>query len=287
MDQAVSSFELAKRIRETTGDLPAMPQVAAEALERLGEDEATAVELDLIISKDPSLATRVLKIANSSFYARENPVKSVRQAVVHVGFMTIRTVIVAAAMKGIYQKLGRHEEHLWRHAYGCGIAARVLARRTASIAPDLAFLTGLLHDIGKTILLIKMPEPMNRILQNVAAGRAASTRECEEAEFGFDHAAVGQLMARHWKFDADIEEAIGLHHVPEAAERNPGLCRLVAVADQACLKLGIGPTRSPDLDWTACDTGRELGLDPKSAPLVLGEIERAVADAQSQFRGIS
>lgn len=268
-----SPFELAKKIQEATGDLPGMPHVAAQALETLGSENATAADLNRIISQDSSLASHVLRVSNCSFYARNGAIKTVTQAIVTVGFNQVRTILVTAALRNLYPKLGPNERLLWEHSVGCGLAARVLAKKTRAANPEQAFLVGLLHDIGKTALLLKLPEKMGPIMDQVSRGEARSFRDLEEEAFGFDHAAVGQLLARKWKFGEEIEDAIGHHHFPEEARVVPDLCQVIALANSFCHALGLGPLRIPDLDLGALPSAAALKLSPADLAELRAEIQ--------------
>jgi HD-like signal output (HDOD) protein len=266
MQDPQTPFELATRIQESTGELPPMPAVAAQALELLSKDTATAVQLDQLISRDPSLATQVLRLANSSFYARGSAVKSVRQAVVNIGFNATRSAILAASMRGLYRSFGPREQLLWEHAFGCGLAARLIAQKVRQDSPDQAFLAGLLHDVGQTVLLLKVPDRMGPILDGVRDGRVEDSRGLESEAFGFDHADVGQLLARRWRFGPEIEHVIGGHHDPSDTE---SLCRTVNLADQICHRLGIGAAERPELALASQD------LDPAALEELAGEIDGA------------
>ncbi len=274
MSDVTSGYDLASQIRKTTGDLPPMPHVAAQVMERVGSDDSTVEELARIISQDSSLATRVLKIANSLFYGRGQPIKTLPQAVVQVGFNLVRSVVTTAVVRGLTSRTGKNEELLWEHSVGCALASRVIALRTRACDPEQAFLVGLLHDLGKTLLLLKVPERMGPIVEAVAAGREGEFCALEEGAFGFHHAVLGQLLAREWKFGPEIEEAIGCHHAPEEAVHVPRLCRVLHLADALCHKMEIGPLRRPDLDLAGHESARELGLGADA----LEEIRKSVSE---------
>ncbi len=278
-----SPFDLAKKVQEATGDLPAMPHVAALALETLSSETSSAADLNRVISQDPSLASRVLRVSNCSFYARNGAVKTVTQAIVTVGFNQVRTILMTAALRNLYPKFGRNEQLLWEHSVGCALAARVLAKKTRAANPEQAFLVGLLHDIGKTALLLKLPEKMGPIMDQIFRGEARSFRELEEEVFGFDHATVGQLLARKWKFGEEIEDAIGHHHFPEESQTVPNLCHVIALADSFCHVLGLGPVRNPDLDLTAHPSAAALKLPPETVLELRTEIEECYASERTNL----
>jgi putative nucleotidyltransferase with HDIG domain len=278
-----SPFELAKKVQEATGDLPAMPHVAAQALQILSSETSTANDLNRIISQDAALAGRVLRVSNCSFYARNGAVKTLTQAIVTVGFNQVRTILLTAALRNLYPKFGRNEQLLWEHSVGCGLTARVIAKRTRSVNPDQAFLVGLLHDIGKTALLLKLPDRMNPVIDQLFRGTPISSRDLEEEVFGFDHAVVGQLLARKWKFGEDIEEAIGQHHFPEEAVVAPKLSHVVSLADAFCHVLGYGPVRKPDFNLAAHSSCPHLMLESEAIEELRHEVEEAYANERAHL----
>jgi HD-like signal output (HDOD) protein len=265
-------FELADQILKSVGEIPPMPHVAAEVMEKLGSDRTTAEELNRVISQDQALAARVLRISNSSFYAASVKIKTLPHAIAFVGFNSIRSIVIAAATRELYPVLGKSETLLWEHSVASGLAARLLARRARFGNPEQAFLAGLLHDIGKTILLLKLRDRMNALMERIAKSPNLSFRELEEEEFGFDHAALGQLVGRRWKLGAEIEEAIGSHHAPEEATEEPTLAYITSLANSLCHRAAIGPAPAPTLDLTSLESARYLNLPPEMLQEVQNEL---------------
>ena len=268
------AFELADRILKSTGDLPPMPHVAAEVMEKLGSDRTTPEDLNRVISQDQGLAARVLRIANSSFYSASSKIKTLSHAIAFVGFNAIRSIVIAAAVRDLYPAFGRHEQLLWEHSVGTGLAARLLARKARFESPEQAFLAGLLHDIGKTVLLLKQRERMARVMDKVRASSAPSFLEFEAEEFGFDHGVLGQLVARRWKLGAGIEEAIGAHHAPDEATEESSLAHLTSLANSMCHRAGIGPCAQPGLDLASLPSAAQLNLRAD----LLEEVEKELVE---------
>jgi HD-like signal output (HDOD) protein len=120
--------------------------------------------------------------------------------------------------------------------------------------------------VGQTVLLLKVPDRMGPILDGVRDGRIEDSRGLESEAFGFDHADVGQLLARRWRFGPEIEHVIGGHHDSTDTE---SLCRAVNLADQLCHRLGIGAAKKPELAVASQD------LEPAAVEDLVGEIEEA------------
>lgn len=273
------------RIVQTTGDIPAMPQVANMVLDRIADPNATPKEIQLIISKDQALAARVLKVANSSFYGLSRSVTRISDAIVVMGFNSLRSLVMTTVMNDLFKSFGLTEKLLWEHSLVSAATAKRIASAIRFSKVEECFLAGLMHDIGKVILNIKMPEKTLTIVQEVYNSEGATTfTQVEETIFGFTHAEVGRLVARKWNFAEEIEEAIGYHHKPAEASVMPALSHVVNLANAVCHKLEIGPTRNPGLDLHALDSTRALKLEKDRLDELLEEISGI---AFSQQGGIS
>ena len=253
-----------------------MPQVANEVMRKLSDPNATAKEIHRIISDDQALAAKVLKVANSSFYGNPRNVTRLSDAVMLMGFNSLRSLVMASVMKDLFTKFGLPEKLLWEHSRGCAAAAKRIAAATKFSKVEESFLAGLMHDIGKVILNIKCPDRMMEILQEVYNSDEESFEAVERRELGFDHAEVGRLIAAKWRFSEEIEEAIGLHHHPGRANIMPRLTVIIHLADAFCHKLEIGPTRRPHLNLSEVQSAKALGLGEKALDQLLEEIAEAI-----------
>jgi putative nucleotidyltransferase with HDIG domain len=272
-----------EKIVGVTGDLPTMPHVASLVMEKLSDSNATPKDLHKIISQDQALAARVLKIANSPFYGCARTVTNLTDALVVMGYDSIRSLVVASAMHGFFKKFGLAEKLLWEHSIGCGAVAKQVAKRVKYSKIEEAFLAGLLHDIGKVVLNLKMPDEMLGIVQNVYNDPSQSFLEMEEYTFGFNHAEVGMLMARKWNFTDTIEEAIGYHHNPDGASIMPVLSFIISLSNSICHKLEIGPTRNSDLNLSELRSAKVLRFTSDGLNDLLGDVSETL---KSQGGGI-
>ncbi|SMC16448.1 HDIG domain-containing protein [Desulfacinum hydrothermale DSM 13146] len=259
MEAAQTSPDLDKLV-QMTGDLPAMPHVASLVIKKISDPDADANDIQKLIAQDPSLAARVLKLANSSFYARSRSIATLRDAVVIIGMKTVRSLVIASVTRDLFDPFGLTEKLLWEHSVGCALAARTIAVRLRYSRVDESFLSGLLHDVGKMILFTRFPDQMRLIIQEVYSDPSLSFAKLEREVFGFDHAQVGRLLARKWQFPEEIDEAIGCHHNPARAKILPALAVIVHLANAFCHKLELGPTKRPELEMAGVASARALKL---------------------------
>lgn len=264
----------AAKIVESTGDLPAMPHVAAMVIDKLSNSNATPRDIHQLIEKDQGLAARVLKVANSPYYGACRSISTLRDAILFMGFDSIRSVVLTAVMKGIYAETGLAERLLWEHSIGCAVAARAVGRAAGYPGREEAFLAGLMHDVGKAVLFLRRSSEMSEVMQDVYNGDITFA-EAEKQIFGFTHSEIGQLVADKWRFAVDIEESIAHHHNPDESKIAPQLSHIVCLANSMCHKLEIGPTRRPDLDLTNLGSVKALGINPDSIEQMVEEIQTA------------
>ena len=274
---------LLQRIVQTTGDLPTLPPVANMVLDKLSDPDASVKQLHEIISRDQSLAARILKIANSSFYGCSRNITKVSDAIVIIGFKSIKSLILTTVLQDFLKNFGLTEKLLWEHSLGCALGARIIAKTVKFSKIEEAFLSGLLHDLGKVVINLKLPQQMSIIIQDVYNHPGTTFLDIEQKTLGFDHAQVGQLVAQKWNFAEEIDEAIGTHHNPRQAQLMPVLACIIQLADGLANKLEIGPSRSPDLDLMSLDAVKFLRLNADSIDQLLGETEEAFNSQQDIF----
>lgn len=210
-------------------NLPSLPTVVQQVSQLLQDPRSGTREIAELVATDPPLAAKVLKIANSSFYGLRERCLSTEQASAILGLKVLRNVVTQAAVVSQFDHLkgsGFDLDELWRHAIVTGQVASFLARRTkrpTGMTPEEVYTCGLLHDLGRVVLLENMRDPFLETarrsqLENMPA------HVCEEQAFGFNHADVGALVGQHWGLPAPACAAIQFHHGPrEAVARDPGV----------------------------------------------------------------
>jgi putative nucleotidyltransferase with HDIG domain len=266
---------------ERTVTLPTFPAVASRLIEEVARPDATSEEIGRILSRDPALTARTLKLANSDFYGFPRKVGSVDLAVLVLGTHTIRDLVLTSSVLQALGKTGSSLEGLLSHSMACGIAARALAERAKYRLTGDAYAAGLLHDVGKVVLRQADPERLDQVLARCRAENVAAA-EAEQELFGSDHAEVGGWLAERWGLPADIVEAIACHHRPDAATRNPALASLVHIANFLAQRAGYPwasgvDDRGPDARaWESVQPhdGREA--------LVMGMVEDVIRETERE-----
>lgn len=235
--------EIIEKIVFKTVDIPSLPPIAMKVMNLIQDDYASLKALEEIISRDQGFATRLLRIANSPYYGRDRKIENIPQALLLIGFETLKSLVIATSLRDLHRRFGIFEQRLWEHSLGVALCSSLLAMVTHIETSDDALVCGLIHDVGKTVINNSMPEVYNQIYERVyKEGR--SIIEIEEEKLGFNHTVIGSLIAKKWKLPEKLEMVITYHHTypyPEHEDQAfADICNIVRVADQICLNLGIG-----------------------------------------------
>jgi putative nucleotidyltransferase with HDIG domain len=213
--------------------LPAMPQVVQEVMGSFTNPNIGSAMLAHKIELDQGLSSRVLRVANSSFYGLAREVGSIQDAVTVLGFDTVRSLVVSAGfMEAFFNSASgdlfdRHA--YWMRNFRVASYTEALAQCLGG-ARQLSFTSGLFHDVGQIVMCICIPEKFSEILaQQKASGQ--SLVEVEREVLGFDHSVIGAEMARRWNFPPKIEHAIHYWRTPESTSFEP-ITGMVHVAVQ-------------------------------------------------------
>jgi len=260
---------LAAKLAAVEG-LKAFPAVAHKILSILGRPDFRVADVTRALEEDPSLAAGVLRMANSAFFAGAHPVGSIDQAFVRLGSRTVREVVCAVATMGMFRDADGIAGEIRNHCASTAALVQLLARRFAPGSADGIFLAGLMHDVGK-LLLIESQE----IAYSKGDAREAlapdRTHLEERAALGYDHAVLGGHVMTAWRLPDPIPRAVARHHRGESALGDPGIGPMVAllrVADRIDFHLRVGDEpRDARLD--------ELTAGPECA--LLGIIPAALA----------
>lgn len=201
------------RILGAIDAFPSLPHAVVEIVRALDDDDVTPTQLARKIESDLGMLAGVLKLANSSRYAVGGGVASVQQAVLVLGFDAIRNLACLEGISSHFRKNCRDGfdfENFMRHSIGVACCAKFIARH-AGLNPDIAFVSGLLHDVGQIALAVTLPDELHNVAE-YKQQHDCHIAEAERAVLGMDHADIGMYLAERWNFPPVIGAAIGSHH---------------------------------------------------------------------------
>ena len=215
-----------------------LPEVTGKIIATVEDPKSTAGTLHKIVSHDPALVTRIMKVVNSAFYGLPGQIGSIERAIVLLGLNAIKNIAVAASLGQLFRgaKLceGFTPKDLWTHCIAVGVTARELAKQMKLPVADEAFLAGMIHDVGMLISLQTAPEQLRQVCEAAKTSDRAFI-DLERELMGMDHQQLGTCLAEQWRFPKNCQLVAGHHHQPSAlGEGNRLLVTLVYVADTIC-----------------------------------------------------
>ncbi len=254
-------------------DLPSLPAVVMELLSSIDQEDVDISVLAKKVSHDQALTAKTLRMANASTYGLQVKVTTIQQAITFLGFQTVRNLITAAAVTGCFgagRCAGFNDKAFWRHSIATAVCARVLARRMR-FNQDYAFTAGLLHDIGRLVLVSTYPERYAEALAWRVA-HDSDLLEAERAVLGVDHVAAGVVLADHWNFSDTMRLAIAHHHSP--AQSGAGfLATIIHVANAIVHGLDLAREEDDAVPPVSAVAWDALGLNEESYLHVFRETE--------------
>lgn len=218
---------------QTIIQLPALPAIAAQVVEMVENPKTSASEIGRIISMDPGLTAKVLKIANSAFYGFPKKISTVDFAIIVLGFETLREIVISISLVTALQDKQdsiANSQQFWDHAIYTGVIGRRLARDLGYRVSGEVFVGGLLHDMGISVLSQYFRGEYDRIA-GIVRGTNRTWLEAENSVLGVTHAEIGGWLAERWNFPSPLVEAVSMHHEPLQAKENPELVGIIHCAD--------------------------------------------------------
>ncbi len=200
--------------------MPSLPTTVSKILEICNSPQTSPPDLNRVISLDPVLMGKVLKLINSAYYGLSQEITSLVRAIIMLGINTVKNLALSTAVLGTlgtksdFQALNM--DGFWRHSLGVGVTAKMIARAT-KVDPkkwEDYFVAGLLHDIGKIPLNNQFPGDYVTAMSFSDRDRT-SLNQSEKIALGLDHGDVGKMIIESWKLDEAIMGVVGFHHRPE------------------------------------------------------------------------
>jgi len=280
MTEGVADSSSILKLVNKTLELPTLPEVLIKLNQIIAEPESTADDVAKVISTDPAVSTNILRIVNSAYYGLQVRVSSINLAVSIMGFSMTKKVALKAA---VFSMFARRKENkckhfdpagFWKHSIFTGVAAKVLGAESQRFrdhhGEDL-YICGLLHDIGKIILLENEEQRYSQVLEQAAqSGRPELDVETEV--LGYNHADVGSVLAIKWFLPEDLTIAIRYHHAPGKDPFQKSLSSLIHLADRLAWNSTYPSTvdmKTPELDIEVYD---RICLDPQAVEALLPQV---------------
>jgi putative nucleotidyltransferase with HDIG domain len=242
-----------KRLTERIIGLSALPTIVTQLIALVGDPRSSARQVARLISADQALTAKILRVANSAFYGFPRKIATVQLAIVVLGFNAVKNLAISVTVLKRFSAGTDHRlfdrQRFWQHAIGCGVAARMLAKRFGGRDGE-AFVAGILHDIGKLILIEYAHDEFVDALE-LAEQDAVPIARAEEEVLGVTHAEVGGWLAERWNLPEPLAHSISAHHNPFALKEPDDLVLITHLADALVRFNEIGhsgDSQKPKLD---------------------------------------
>jgi HD-like signal output (HDOD) protein len=249
-------------------NLPTLPVALQEARRLADNPKTTVAQLAEVIGRDQVLSGKVLKIVNSPTYGFPGRIASIQNALTLLGFNVVKSLIISTV---VFENMSTGMMALWRHSVGCSIASSELGRLLKMGNADEFFIAGLLHDIGKVITAVQLPEARKEI-EHLVRAEDITCRAAEERVLGMAHTRVGSWLAEHWNLPVSLRYALAYHHCPASAHDYITIASIVHIGDflTRLFEFGnSGDDHAPMLDPHAF---KHLGLNQRKLGIMMDAI---------------
>lgn len=255
-------------------NLKPIPAVASQLLEVVDNPDSSMEDIAQVIQYDPVMTANVLRTCNSAYFGLKYPAESIRDAVHMLGTDQVIELVLlksgAGTFSGRHSGYGLEEGEMWRYSVSSAVIAKQIAAKLGMANQNTIFTAALVKDIGKLILEKYVAKSRNKI-RDLVEKESLSFREAEKKALDIDHAELGAMIAKTWKFSPRMVKIIRHHHLADETMIKDKEVAVVYLADCICMMIGIG-VGSDGLAYRFRDqTIRDLGLNADDMALIIAD----------------
>jgi HD-like signal output (HDOD) protein len=230
-------------------DIPTLPSVIHKIIEIVDSPNTSASDLNKAISMDQALSAKVLKLVNSAFYGFPKKIETLTQAIVILGFNTVRSLALSISMVDFLTgRPGKHQlnySEFWKHSIGVSIMARAIAKKAFPPLAEESFVAGLLHDIGVLIFDQFLPNEYGSAIALMHEEKIP-LYQAEQKALQITHCDVGRMLAVKWNLPDTLLHAIAYHHNPSPSRDHFAITAVIHAANVGAKLLKLGGTGDED-----------------------------------------
>jgi len=278
-------------IREIS-HIATLPEVTMKIIKLVEDPDSTAQDLNSIITNDPALGARILKVVNSAFYGLPGQIGSINRAIVLLGLNAVKNIAIAASLAKLFRG-GKicpsfDARDLWNQSLATATATRLLAQQIGLGLPDEAFLAGLIHDIGIMVEIQARRNKFVEVMAHLADHPDQTLRQAETDILGANHEQFGAALCKLWKFPASFACVAGFHHHPlDLPRENQTLACLVHISDVIAATLGIGFVRGCETLEIDPAILEQLNLTQEQVDDIASQVPKAMEEASGIFSSVA
>jgi len=260
-------------------NLPTIPPILRKILTVIEDPRVSLQKITEFVSSDPILTARILKMVNSPVYGFPGRISSVNHAMVILGLNAVKGLLLGVSVFDIMKK---SMVGLWEHSLSTAIFARIISNKKEMPSPEEISIGGLLHDIGKVIMIIAFKDEYSEILDSVSQ-KEAYLFEMEREIFGITHAEIGGIVAKKWNFPLKLVEPIMYHHRPQLSEKFQMETAVVHFSNILALARGIGYSGEEYVPSIHNFAWELLKLKAEDIQEIFKEAEEPISDSGEVF----
>lgn len=274
---AMSMDEIKKKI-EKIDQLPTLPIIITELLGLLDNPKSTPREINELIKNDQALTSKTLRLVNSSYYGFPRKIATVTESIVILGFDTVRNLAVSAGMVKLLKGKGAFDkEKFWHHTVAVAFMAKLIAQKTKYQNAEVAFVSGLLHDIAKVFEDLYFNSEFLKALQ-LSKSSGKSLNEAETEIFGYDHGSIGKRLGDSWNLPKPIVASIAYHHEIEKNiyPEHEQLVAIINLSDTLVRLKKIGDSGNYGKTLVSLKVINMLKLTKEQIPTIIKEFDEEI-----------
>ncbi|MDH5377880.1 MAG: HDOD domain-containing protein [Gammaproteobacteria bacterium] len=228
---------------EGVDKLVSLPEVCFLINDLINDPLTEIEEIGQVISQDPDLTARLLRLVNSSYYGFEGKVDTISRAILMVGLKELQHMVWASSAAETFSNIAPSDANMamfWRHSIFTAVLARIIARECAVLHPERLFVAGLLHDVGRLLILHKIPDAAKLVLIEVSEKDDGDLVEQERNVLGYDHAEIAGALFQRWGLPEGLIDSVKYHHAPQESNKYKLEASILHVANIMAHALEMG-----------------------------------------------
>lgn len=271
--------ETVQKINEGMENIKPFPHHVQEAISLIDSDDSDNHQIANVIKQDPILAARMLSLANSPFFGMSGKVEDIETSCVILGSNIIKNLLVSVGALGCFPATDQRTK-IWSHSIEVASVSELLASKLNQ-SESKAYIAGLLHDVGKFLLIDAFPEHQSMIEASHPADNNNSLEE-ETKIMGTNHAQAGEKIIGVWKLPKDIQNIVEMHHNPIEAD-DYATCSLLNLADELCHKLEMNISDEELLSGIKNENIELLDIDSQALSNMLPDIKQKIGSLEGML----
>ena len=261
-------------------EIPSLPIIYTKISEMLNNPRSSISDIGKIISTDSGLTVRLLRLANSAFYGFSSEINTIDRALIVIGTKELHDLVLATTVLSMFKSMSSKSinmEAYWRHNIACGVAAKTIAVFRRDVKIEQFFVAGILHDIGRLLLLSNIPDRIDLALQR-SESKNKLLYEVERQVIGFDHGQLGKTLLSRWNIPANLIDMVGYHHQPQNSDNFSVETSIIHIADIIVHALELGDNGEKFVPQLNEQAWENVGLSVNTLLAIIAQINKQYND---------